>query len=424
MITDMTEHGLLEEKLDRFFTFSQDLLSIVGLDGYFKRANPAFEKILGFTEDELLSQTFIAFVHPDDRVATLAQMQKMANGIDTICFENRYIGKNGSYRWFSWTCFAPLSGEMLVYIMGRDNADLRRAEEVLQEVHERFRGIYESSKDAIGYANLEGRLVDVNASFVALTGYSREELLAKTYQELTPPEYHQAEADIMKNIITTGQSFEYEKEYIRKNGSRVPILITAFAVKSRKGKPIGLAAVIKDITEHKHAEKVLRKQREELQIIIDSSPAMIFYKDKENRFIQVNMTFAETTGLPKGEIEGKSCFDIFPHQAKNYWEDDKEVMASGRPKTNIIEMLETKRGTRWVQTDKIPYKDERGNITGIIGFAIDITERKKAEEKIQHESEFLKTLLWNLKDGIVACNAEGVLTRFLIGPRRSFMAFL
>ena len=128
----------------------------------------------------------------------------------------------------------------------------------LREAQERFNGIFNSSKDAIKYATLEGAIVDLNDAFCQLTGYSRKEWLAgKTYQSITPEEYHEYEAKIVEEILRTGQPAEYEKEYIRKDSSRVPILLTTFIVKGADGKPIGLAAMIKDITERKQMEERL-----------------------------------------------------------------------------------------------------------------------------------------------------------------------
>ena len=127
----------------------------------------------------------------------------------------------------------------------------------------------------------------------------------------------------------------------------------------------------------------LQKQREELQTIFDASPAMIFYKDCQNTFVRVNAALATATGLAREAIEGKSGFAIYPDQAEHYWQDDKEVITSGRPKTGIIEPLPTTIGVRWLQTDKIAYRDKDGRIIGIIGFAVDITDRKEFEEKLQ-----------------------------------------
>ena len=120
-----------------------------------------------------------------------------------------------------------------------------------RNAQERFSGIFNSSKDAIGFCNLDRVIVDVNDSFSKLTGYSKEELIGKKYHEITPVEYHDSEAAVIKRILNTGEPEEYEKEYIRKEGSRVPILLTIFVVKGEHDSPVGIAAIIKDITEQK-----------------------------------------------------------------------------------------------------------------------------------------------------------------------------
>lgn len=134
----------------------------------------------------------------------------------------------------------------------------------------------------------------------------------------------------------------------------------------------------------------LQKNREELETIIDTSPIMIFYKDLENRFIRVNQALASATGLSKEVIEGRTTPEIFPEQARVYEEADREVIATGQPKTGIVETLATPMGTRWVQTDKIPYRDKEGRIAGTIGFAVDITEQRQAQWEITTTRRFLE----------------------------------
>ncbi len=151
----------------------------------------------------------------------------------------------------------------------------------------------------------------------------------------------------------------------------------------------------------------LQKNKEELQTIMDSSPIMIFYKNDKNTFIRVNKALAEATGLPKEEMEGKTVFEIYPHQTKDYWEDDKEVIASGKPKIGIIEPIDAAIGQRWVQTDKIPYRDEKGRITGIIGFAVDITDIKKAEEALRESEERTRAITNSAQDAILMMDNEG-----------------
>jgi PAS domain S-box-containing protein len=138
-----------------------------------------------------------------------------------------------------------------------------------------------------------------------------------------------------------------------------------------------------DITKRKLADEELAFQHEELQTILDSVPALIFYKDKENRFLRVNRAFSELMGIPKEQLEGKSLSEIYPQdQAAAFWRDDQEVILSGKPKQSIIEPVWSSAGMRWVETDKIPNIDGEGNVTGIIGLSLDITERKAAEEAL------------------------------------------
>ncbi|PTD94890.1 hypothetical protein C9439_00165 [archaeon SCG-AAA382B04] len=145
-----------------------------------------------------------------------------------------------------------------------------------------------------------------------------------------------------------------------------------------------------DITERKRAEEQVKEINKDLEKILDNVPAMIWYKDTDNNFIRVNKAAAEATGMKPEEIEGKSAEEVYPNQAKEYYEDDLEIIKSEEPKTGIIEKLGTVEGEeRWVRTDKVPYYDKDGNITGVIVLSIDITERKKAEEREQ----FLHSLL-------------------------------
>jgi PAS domain S-box-containing protein len=98
-------------------------------------------------------------------------------------------------------------------------------------------------------------------------------------------------------------------------------------------------------------------------------------------------------GMPKEEIEGKNCFDLWSAgQAEKYFCDDKKVIESGLARLDIIEHLETAAGVRWVCTQKIPYRDKDGNVIGVLGFATDITERKHAEEeKEKSDKELIKS---------------------------------
>jgi PAS domain S-box-containing protein len=132
--TVVAERKRAEEELSRYFTVSLDLFCIAGFDGYFKRLNPAWEKTLGFTQVELLARPYLEFVHPDDREATQAEAQKIAAGADTISFENRYLCKDGSYRWLLWKS-TPITERQLIYASARDISERKQHEVSVQQIN-------------------------------------------------------------------------------------------------------------------------------------------------------------------------------------------------------------------------------------------------------------------------------------------------
>jgi len=124
-IGQFVERKRAEEMFGRFFTLSIDMLCIAGFDGYFKRLNPAWERVLGYTIDELTARPFVDFVHPDDRAATIAETAKVAKGGLAISFENRYRAKDGTYRWLLWNA-TPHEEQELIYAAARDITERKK----------------------------------------------------------------------------------------------------------------------------------------------------------------------------------------------------------------------------------------------------------------------------------------------------------
>jgi PAS domain S-box-containing protein len=139
-----------QDELDRFFRVSLDLLCVAGFDGYFKRVNPAWHRVLGYDTEELLRRPYIEFIHPDDRPATSREAVKVSTGVDLLHFENRYLHKDGSVRWLLWTA-TPVTELQVIYAAGRDitqrKADEDRLAELIKEL-ETARRRAEAAADA------------------------------------------------------------------------------------------------------------------------------------------------------------------------------------------------------------------------------------------------------------------------------------
>ncbi len=199
----------------------------------------------------------------------------------------------------------------------------------------------------------------------------------------------------LARAIRNGETVrDQELVWIDPQGRRLWLLCSAAPIRDGEGRIVAGIEVWSDITARKAAGEALARQREELQAIFDALPASVFVKDRSNRILRANQVFADSLGLPRAQIENRSTFDLFPaEQATAFWRDDLEVIASGQPKTNILESTRPRSEDRWALTNKIPYRDAQGEVAGVIGFALDITERKRAEDALRQSEERLHQAL-------------------------------
>jgi len=166
--------------------------------------------------------------------------------------------------------------------------------------------------------------------------------------------------------------------------------------------------------ERKQTEQALQRQQAELKALFDLIPAIVIFKDTKNNILRVNKRAAQIIGKSVEEIEGKSTLKCFPEGAEKVYKDDLEVIQSGLPKLAFVEGHQERDGkVRWVQTDKVPYRDEDGKVIGILALIQDITERKRTEESLQ----LLGSAVRQSKESIVITDAE----LDLPGPRIVFV---
>jgi hypothetical protein len=184
---------------------------------------------------------------------------------------------------------------------------------------------------------------------------------------------------------------QLEARHRRKDGAEIHVSLRLSLQHGSGDRAAAIIIAVEDVTERRRALDALRRQESELQLMLDGVPAMIWYKDVDNRILRANRAAAESIQRAPRELKGKSTYDLYPQEAAKYHQDDLEVIATGRAKTGIVEQLRTASGElRWVRTDKIPYRNERGEIIGVIVFAVDISDHKRAEaalERIREELE-------------------------------------
>jgi len=267
---------------------------------------------------------------------------------------------------------------------------IQESKEKLKESEEKYRTVFENTGTATVIIEEDTVITLANNGFERLSGYSKEEIENKMkWTDFVIPEdlermkrYH-----ISRRKSGKKAPIEYEFRFIDKKGNIKDIFLKIGMISGTKKS----VASLMDITERKKAVENLKNTKDELQIILDSVPAIIFYKDIEGRIIRANKTLANLLKLTVKDIMGKTTEELFSkEQAKAMRKDDKEVIISGKPKRDIIQPYTTPEGTRWAITDKMPYKDKEGKITGIISLSKDITVQRKAEQELQQSYQRLK----------------------------------
>jgi two-component system, sporulation sensor kinase E len=242
-----------------------------------------------------------------------------------------------------------------------------------------FEHIFEASKDAIGYATTDGTILLINRAFSELTGFSREELLTMNVRDLIPEQHRKQRNHVLAQVFQTGEPGEYEIEYLRKNGSQVPVSITVFVVKREDGESMGVAAIVRDLTERKHAE-------EQFRLVVESSPNGLLMVDEQGIIRMVNRQVDQLFGYERAELIGQPVEILVPQQMRsNHAGDRAEFIAHSESRA-----MGKGRDLYGVRKDGQEFPLEIGlspvrtpNGMRVLASVVDISERKRNEEHLQ-----------------------------------------
>ena len=209
-----------EAKLRAFFESPAVGIAVTRGNAQISEVNDRFCEMLGYGRAELSELTWPEITHPDDAAGDMAQVRRMAAGeIDSFAREKRYVRKDGSLLWSltSVSCSRADDGAIRWVIAIAKDITSRKAAEG------RYRELYEGLPDGFVRVALDGRILEMNQAYCRMVGYTAEELRSLTYQQLTPERWHAVEARIIEEqVLGRGWSDVYEKEYRRKDGSKLP----------------------------------------------------------------------------------------------------------------------------------------------------------------------------------------------------------
>lgn len=409
IVRDISDRKRIEQELTESRQFLQTVLDTFPLSVFWKNRQSVYlgcnqnfaqganltstSEIVGKTDDDLPWGTKEAsFYQADDR-------QVIESGVPKLAIEETMTLATGEIRWLETNKIPlrDLNGNV-IGVVGtfQDISDRKQAEIALQKSEERFRRIFYSNVAGMIFADFQGRIIDANDCFLDMIGYTREELETGKIDWLgmTPPEYLAKDYECMEYLIQNGEVEPWEKEYYRKDGSRIAILIGAAFLTETNNESI---CVIIDISDRKQAEKALRKSQQLIQTIINTVPLPLFWKDRQSVFLGCNQQLAQLLGLSSTtEIEGKTDFDLSlsEDQAIAYCAGDQRVITSGEAELGREETYTLDDGeVNWIETHKAPLRDGDDNIIGVVGMFQNINERKQYEFALQEKNTELEKLL-------------------------------
>lgn len=247
----------------------------------------------------------------------------------------------------------------------------------------RYRRIVESMRDAFVVVNMHGGFSEWNPAFIEMVQYSPDELARLTNTELTPQKWHAAEAAIIRQqVLLDGESGPYEKEYIRKDGSVVPVELQAHLLLDNKGEPEAIWAVVRDIGERKRAEAALREQEGFFRLVADNSGDFIAVLDLDGKRLYNSPSYRQFFGDTRYMAGTDSFVEIHPEDRKRVRKVFFETVRSGVGQRAEFRFVLPDGGVRQMESRSGVIRGDDGGPFRVVVVSNDITRRKQAEAQI------------------------------------------
>lgn len=420
-----------QKELQNFIDLSIDLVCIAGINGMFYKVNPAFTNVLGYSKEEIEGSSFLDLIHPDDMDITLNEVKKLSEGKTTISFENRYRCKNGEYVTLSWnTSPDPETG--FSYSIARDMTLEKQQQEKLLDTTNNLKAILDSSELSIIATGLDGTIKQFNKGSELLLGYKAEEVvgkytpalihvqdeIVKRAEDLTiqfgkkvEPEFNAIIGITKKN----GTAESKEWTYVRKDGSTFSVMLSITSIKNNLGEVTGYLGIAKDVTKEKETELNLIKSND----LLDESQSITKIGSWKFDLITKDLFWSkglymvfDLEELPSDQLFNAYRSRIHPDDLPNLDIAIEKTVTTGADFYYNYRILFPNGNLKYVEGRGKPYKNEKGEVTGILGTVQDITEKTLDEQKIVNKTKEIRDIKLALDESVSVeiIDKKGIIT--------------
>ena len=402
---DVTERRRAEREqafLAEIIASTDDAIISTTLDGTISSWNAGAESLYGFRADEVIGKPIAILFSPADYAELDGINQRLARGERIPTFEAVRLRKDGEPVDVSLKVF-PIRDKAGRRVgaasIGRDIREKRRADAAIRLSAQRFQALFERSVDPIYIHDLNGKVLDLNPAALAMLAYDREDIPSLRLDRLVDPEdMPKVRADIEKLKETGAQKQLVEYRLTGKDGCSKDVEVIATLISSEEGglRVLGFA---RDVTERKTARRAIEESEERFRVMADGCPALIWATDPAGNMRFVNRAVREYFGKSYERLEGGQWKSVVhPEDASAFATALRTAVREQAPFRCEARVRREGGAWRWVSTYADPRWSQQGRFLGHVGFTIDVTHRREAEDALRESEEKFRQLAENIRD--------------------------
>ncbi|MBN2213418.1 MAG: PAS domain S-box protein [Bacteroidales bacterium] len=413
-ITDrkIAENALMEseERYRTLFEQAADGILIENPEGDIIDLNKNMTKITGYEKEDLFGKKKDILFDTSELILKPGRYGQLKSGAETIS-EHKIVRKDGTV--IDVEIKAKQLADGRLHALFRDITERKKSEKALIESEQKYRLLFETANDAI-FMMSKDTFIDCNSATLKIYGCTRKQIIGQTpfrFSPETQPDGKNSKIRALEKIndaLNVGPQF-FEWQHIRYDGT--PFDAEVSLKKTEFSGTTYLQAIVRDITDRKAAENALRERESQLaeanqmlELILNTIPVRVFWKDKDFKYLGCNKLFAADAGYDDPKfLKGKTDYDLtWKEQADLYRSYDLKIISSSDPIMNIEEPESTPNGDIiWLKTNKIQLRNVHGDTIGILGTYEDITEKKMSEKALLESEAKFRNIFNSSSDGIV-----------------------